>query len=261
MFAQDFGNNSMCIIHKGAWRAEMNGNATNDPRVKETCHQYSCSGGLQMIINGKPFQCNSGLAKIQTKQIQGEIICPNPNIACRDHTIPLHPDNVERRDTASRNLKFYIHFTPNFHQLQDHEKLHGGIRWWSFFPDGNNSIYCRQSNCKRYVMCGGVKNPDKYVGECYHEHNNRLYRYYNNGSGIPSAGYVLLVDAINTKTCSGSTAAYASSCLMDEETDRPILGYVNVCPGKMRIKYPEDRNARGIFIHEIGHALVISSII
>ncbi|CAH8583162.1 unnamed protein product [Schistosoma rodhaini] len=69
-------------------------------------------------------------------------------------------------------------------------------------------------------MCGGVKIPDKYVGECCQEYNHRLYRYCNNGSGIPSAGYVLLVDALNTQLCSGSTAAYASSCLMDEETDR-----------------------------------------
>ncbi|VDP25278.1 unnamed protein product [Schistosoma curassoni] len=85
---------------------------------------------------------------------------------------------------------------------------------------GNNSIFCRQSMCKRDVMCGRVKIPDQYVGECYQEYYNRLHRTYNNGSGIPSAGYILLVDAINTHTCSGSTAAFASSCLMDEETDR-----------------------------------------
>ncbi|CAH8603911.1 unnamed protein product [Schistosoma haematobium] len=113
--------------------------------------------------------------------------------------------------------------------------------------------------CKRDVMCGQVKIPDQYVGECYQEYYNRLHRTYNNGSGIPSAGYILLVDAINTHTCSGSTAAFASSCLMDEETDRPILGFVNVCPGKMGVDYPEDRNSRGIFLHEIGHALGFSS--
>uniref|UniRef100_A0A095AYR5 Leishmanolysin-like peptidase n=1 Tax=Schistosoma haematobium TaxID=6185 RepID=A0A095AYR5_SCHHA len=88
---------------------------------------------------------------------------------------------------------------------------------------------------------------------------NREFKTYNNGSGIPSAGYILLVDAINTRTCSGSTAAFASSCLMDEETDRPILGFVNVCPGKMGVDYPEDRNSLGIFLHEIGHALGFSS--
>ncbi|CAH8583072.1 unnamed protein product [Schistosoma rodhaini] len=208
-------------------------------------------------------------------------------ITNKDHTIPLHSDNVERRDTAPRSLKFYTHFTPNFYQLPDYHKVlkfaEYAIKFWEealtvkkpgsqkqlakrycesgyyYQVHGNNSIYCRQSNCQRDVMCGRAKIPDEYVGECYQEHNHRLYRYYNNGSGIPSAGYVLLVDAINTKSCSGSTAAHASSCLMDEETDRPILGYVNVCPGKMKTEYPEDRNARGIFLHEIGHALGFSS--
>ncbi|CAH8586506.1 unnamed protein product [Schistosoma margrebowiei] len=97
--------------------------------------------------------------------------------------------------------------------------------------------------------------------ECYQLKNNRLHRSYRNGSGIPSDSYVLFVDAINTITCYGNAAAYASSCLMDEETDRPILGFVNVCPGKMGVDYPEDRKSIGVFLHEIGHALVSSSII
>ncbi|CAH8572200.1 unnamed protein product [Schistosoma intercalatum] len=38
MFGQAFGNRSICIPHMGAWRAEMNGKLTQDPRVKATCH-------------------------------------------------------------------------------------------------------------------------------------------------------------------------------------------------------------------------------
>ncbi|CAH8570947.1 unnamed protein product [Schistosoma intercalatum] len=91
--------------------------------------------------------------------------------------------------------------------------------------------------------------------ECYQLKNNRLHRSYRNGSGIPSDGYVLFVDAINTITCYGGAAAYASSCLMDEETDRPILGFINVCPGNIGVHYPEDRISIGVFLHEIGHAL------
>ncbi|TNN18162.1 Leishmanolysin-like peptidase isoform 1, partial [Schistosoma japonicum] len=83
MFAQDFGNNSICIAHKGAWKAQMGGKQSNDPRVKATCHQFSCSGGVQVIVNGRPFPCNSGLAQIATDQIQGEAICPTPEEVCR----------------------------------------------------------------------------------------------------------------------------------------------------------------------------------
>ncbi|VDO86000.1 unnamed protein product [Schistosoma curassoni] len=46
---------------------------------------------------------------------------------------------------------------------------------------------------------------------------------------------------------------------MDLDTDRPILGYVNVCPGKLKIEYPENRYSLGIFTHEIAHALGFSS--
>ncbi|CAI2730977.1 unnamed protein product [Schistosoma spindalis] len=123
----------------------------------------------------------------------------------------------------------------------------------------NKSIFCYQSSCKSVVMCGGVKIPDEYIRECYEVKNNLLHRTYINGSGIPAAGYILFVDSINTPICYGSTAAYASSCLMDGETDRPILGFVNVCPGKMKVDYPEDRNSLGVFLHEIGHALGFAS--
>uniref|UniRef100_A0A3Q0KIZ7 Leishmanolysin-like peptidase n=1 Tax=Schistosoma mansoni TaxID=6183 RepID=A0A3Q0KIZ7_SCHMA len=83
IFGQAFGNNSVCITHKGAWKARLNGKATQDPRIKATCHQYSCSGGVQVIIDGKSFRCDNGVAKIHTKRIEGEAICPNPNDVCR----------------------------------------------------------------------------------------------------------------------------------------------------------------------------------
>ncbi|CAH8525710.1 unnamed protein product [Schistosoma turkestanicum] len=69
-------------------------------------------------------------------------------------------------------------------------------------------------------MCGRAKIPDKYVAECYEEYHNRLNKHYSNGSGIPSDGYVLLVDAVNAKSCYSGAAASALSCLMDQETDR-----------------------------------------
>ncbi|VDP97635.1 unnamed protein product [Trichobilharzia regenti] len=44
--------------------------------------QISCSGGLKIIVNGQPFPCQSGVARIQTNQITGEAICPHPNEVC-----------------------------------------------------------------------------------------------------------------------------------------------------------------------------------
>ncbi|KAK4467426.1 hypothetical protein MN116_009072 [Schistosoma mekongi] len=84
MFAQDFGNNSICVAHKGAWKAQMGGRQSNDPRVKATCHQFSCSGGVQVIVNGRSFPCKSGVAEITTDQIEGAAICPTPEEVCRN---------------------------------------------------------------------------------------------------------------------------------------------------------------------------------
>ncbi|VDO75403.1 unnamed protein product [Schistosoma mattheei] len=95
--------------------------------------------------------------------------------------------------------------------------------------------------------------------ECSEKYNGRLHRLYTNGSGIPSASYVLLFDGYQTRSCTGNVAAHAGSCLMDLDTDRPILGYVNICPGKLKIEYPENRYSLGIFTHEIAHALGFSS--
>ncbi|KAK4470983.1 hypothetical protein MN116_006486 [Schistosoma mekongi] len=199
-----------------------------------------------------------------------------------NHTFAVHSVNTEKREVKPQRLKFYPHFTHNFYYLEDAYKLlklaKEAIAFWEevltvknpgsekqlarrycdkahYYTAANNSIYCRDSYCQREVFCGPVKIPDEYLAECYEEYHKQLYRYYNNGSGIPFAGYVLLVDALSTPVCVGSTAAYASSCLLDTKTDRPILGYVNVCPGMMKATYPDDRNSRGIFIHEIGHAL------
>nr|CAH8820984.1 unnamed protein product [Trichobilharzia regenti] len=82
MFGQDFGNNSICVRHRGPWEARMNGRVSRDPRILATCHQISCSGGLKIIVNGQPFPCQSGVARIKTNQVTGDAICPNPNEVC-----------------------------------------------------------------------------------------------------------------------------------------------------------------------------------
>ncbi|CAH8583104.1 unnamed protein product [Schistosoma rodhaini] len=88
-FGQTFGNNSICINHKGTWKAEWNGKLTQDPRVKATCHQYLCSGSGQVIVDGKRFSCYSGIAQIKTSRIEGEAICPNRNDVCRVRIIQI----------------------------------------------------------------------------------------------------------------------------------------------------------------------------
>ncbi|KAH8872664.1 Leishmanolysin-like peptidase [Schistosoma japonicum] len=172
--------------------------------------------------------------------------CGSPPLETLNHTFAVHSVNTEKRNVKPQRLKFYPHYTNNFHVLQDSRKLmelaKQAMLFWEetltvknpgsekqlskrycdnnyYYIAPNNTIFCRGSRCKQRVMCGSVQIPDEYVSECFEEYYNRLYRSYNNGSGIPFAGYVLLIDALSTSTCSGSTAAYASSCLMNPNTD------------------------------------------
>nr|CAH8853212.1 unnamed protein product [Trichobilharzia regenti] len=124
---------------------------------------------------------------------------------------------------------------------------------------GNNSLYCVNSNCNSKAMCGSLEIPDQYAAECYEQRNNLLHRLYTNGSGIPGNGYVLIADADEGDLCTGSTAAYAASCHMDPRTDRPNVGYVNLCPSQIDLTYPGGKAFPGIMIHEIGHALGFTS--
>ena len=51
------------------------------------------------------------------------------------------------------------------------------------------------------------------------------------GSGFENADFVLYVSTVNSDRCKMSgTVAYAAYCQLEAETDRPLAGYVNICP-------------------------------
>ncbi|CAH8857665.1 unnamed protein product [Trichobilharzia szidati] len=133
MFGQDFGNNSVCIRHKGAWEARMNGLVSRDARIKATCHQISCSGGLKVVVGGQPFPCQSGVARIQTKQITGEAICPPPNEVCGNYGVLGEP--VDKRQHGGNRLKFIVQYEegfrrqPSFQQFKN-EVVQRALDFW-----------------------------------------------------------------------------------------------------------------------------------
>lgn len=86
------------------------------------------------------------------------------------------------------------------------------------------------------------------------------------GPGITDADYVLYVTATASVSCGGSTGAtgststlaYATSCREDSQ-DRPIMGYVNFCPGAVNINASEYHRQHRVALHEIAHALGFSA--
>ena len=83
------------------------------------------------------------------------------------------------------------------------------------------------------------------------------------GGGVPNADYVLYVTAFQTPHCGKDngetqTLAYAGKCLKDQ-WDRPIAGAANFCPGKLISSTAEWEGQLSTAVHEIGHALGMSS--
>ena len=73
-------------------------------------------------------------------------------------------------------------------------------------------------------------------------------------SGVADADIVIFITARTTRF-TGSTAAFACSCLDDFATRRPIAGYVNWGPNSINLDIISYGEQLGIGIHELTHAL------
>ncbi|KAK4470982.1 hypothetical protein MN116_006485 [Schistosoma mekongi] len=207
-------------------------------------------------------------------------------MTAKNYTLPVYSIKLTTQNPLPKRLTFYPYFTENFKNLQYGNQLKEialeAMKFWEDAltvkrPEKENQLVkrnceapnryitrplgfvCSDSYCQRKAKCGHVEVPDIYAAECSEKYYDNSYVRYSNGSGIPPASYVILMDGYKSRNCIGNRMAFAASCLMDPDTDRPILGYVNVCPGRMSVEYPENRYSLGIFIHEIGHALGFSS--
>ena len=60
-----------------------------------------------------------------------------------------------------------------------------------------------------------------------------LYGHSPTGSGFLDTDFVLYVSTELSDRCKQpNTVAYAAYCQLEAETDRPLAGYVNICPSK-----------------------------
>ncbi|KAF0688818.1 Aste57867_19640 [Aphanomyces stellatus] len=78
------------------------------------------------------------------------------------------------------------------------------------------------------------------------------------GAGVPNTDYVLYVRAVQTAHCGTSVLAYATSCQTDQY-DRPTMGMVNFCPGKLNADPSVYDKQLDTATHEIAHALGFTS--
>lgn len=71
------------------------------------------------------------------------------------------------------------------------------------------------------------------------------------------ADFILYVSAYSTERCDiGTTVAYAAYCQLEGVFDRPVAGYVNLCPHSVSTQPHDIHQMHSTIKHEILHALV-----
>jgi len=75
-----------------------------------------------------------------------------------------------------------------------------------------------------------------------------------------NADFILYISSINTEHCNiSNTVAFASYCQLESKYNRPVAGYVNICPGSVSSKQSDIHSALATLKHEILHALGFSA--
>ncbi|CAH8573696.1 unnamed protein product [Schistosoma curassoni] len=200
-------------------------------------------------------------------------------------------DSLSKRSTVNTQLKFSIVYTSGFQNNTLFEQIKTKIvlpalTYWEKslgvkkiasdniilerqcldgqtsyvkWPNGTIGIYCNKG-CEDITRCFTEPIPDNYLNGCKTFVANKPSIQGSRGSGIPPNGYLIFVDASATEPCqSEDLLAYALACQLEFGTDRPVAGYVNMCPTQLSIKPEDVRSSISTFIHEMAHALGFSS--
>ncbi|KAH8871135.1 Leishmanolysin-like peptidase [Schistosoma japonicum] len=129
------------------------------------------------------------------------------------------------------------------------------VKW----PNGTIGTYCN-SGCENITRCFTEPIPSNYLNGCKQLSGNHPTIQGDRGLGIPPNGYLIFVDASQSEPCqSDDLLAYALACQLEYGTDRPVAGYVNMCPNQLSVTPAEVRSTISTFIHEMAHALGFSS--
>jgi leishmanolysin-like peptidase len=126
--------------------------------------------------------------------------------------------------------------------------------------------------------CGEYFVPDRHVGgiqtcqsgtvvDARHEYIGCTH--HAEGTGLEKIDFVIYTQTIQTDACTipgvrAGALAWASPCHMDPITDRPVSGFINICPSVLdsilnsEMKYEDLRTT---VVHEIAHALGFTAIL
>ncbi|KRZ74122.1 Leishmanolysin-like peptidase [Trichinella papuae] len=128
-------------------------------------------------------------------------------------------------------------------------------------PIHHDGRTCCVSKCQAVTTCGEVTIPESHLMNC------RIFDgscpeddLLSMGAGIPDTDFVLYVSAVNADRCQQKeNVAYAAHCQMESILNRPIAGYMNICPHAVSAEEKDHEALFSTMKHEILHALGFSA--
>ena len=122
--------------------------------------------------------------------------------------------------------------------------------------------YCKVACIKS--MCGPVRVPEIFLDDCRTcDQHGRNCKTISNDRLAPkesrTTDFIIFVASIQTDHCSESNiVAYASYCQQEHALNRPVAGFVNLCPKKLETQPQAFEGLLSTVKHEIFHALGFS---
>uniref|UniRef100_A0A8L8KUM5 Leishmanolysin-like peptidase n=1 Tax=Heligmosomoides polygyrus TaxID=6339 RepID=A0A8L8KUM5_HELPZ len=128
-----------------------------------------------------------------------------------------------------------------------------------YYRNEKKRVACDRG-CREATNCGETIIPPEHLLECsYCLSSDDCYSSGEEGEGVRDADFILYVTAIATKRCdSVDTLAYAAHCQQEARLDRPVAGYVNLCPSALSTHRHDREILFSTVKHEILHALGFS---
>ncbi|KAL4229393.1 hypothetical protein ACF0H5_012432 [Mactra antiquata] len=121
----------------------------------------------------------------------------------------------------------------------------------------NGKRYCRDG-CSSATFCGDVRVPLNHLHTCewWDSVGNEFHSPPDNQPGVSGHNFILYVAALPSDKCSWQkTVAFAAHCQLESTLDRPIAGYISICPHSISTSIHKHEELLYTIKHEILHAL------
>nr|XP_011418435.2 leishmanolysin-like peptidase [Crassostrea gigas] len=123
------------------------------------------------------------------------------------------------------------------------------------------SRYCSDF-CSPTTTCGDFVIPEDHLNQCYY-HDPKTGQFRSSGQageGVTNADFILYVAALSSVKCQhAKTIAYAAHCQQEIVLDRPVAGYISICPDSVSTRSHDVTQLLSTMKHEILHALGFSA--